>query len=374
MAVATYTHRAFFHDTDDELVDALVPFVMEGIEADERVVVVVTDTIGEALRGRIGFSDGFEVWDSSEVYTYPVRTLAGYVDTVRAGTRNGRPMRVAGQPVWTGLNALETAEWTCVEAACNLVFADSPLLMLCLYDTSRLAPSVIAAALRTHPEIGRGAQVAGNPQFAPHAHQSDVRADELPPRPASCEVISIFSPSDVDPVVSFVEAFAQSNAMAESRIADLAMTVTGLITQATDYRQGPAQLRIWVAPDELTYEIESHGSLPSPFAGYLPPSPSAPDDRGLWLIAQRCDLIAVREHRGMTTVRLNFCDFLIPVRPQCDGLDELLGVCALGACDPDEMLLVEQHLTTCPECRGEFAALSRVAGLMHDPGEHQSDA
>ena len=155
MAVATYTHRAFFHDTDDELVDALVPFVLEGIEADERVVVVVTESIGETLRGRVGSSDGFDVWDSTEVYTFPIRTLAGYVDTVRAGTEDGRRMRVAGQPVWEGLSSLETAEWTCVEAACNLVFADSPLLMLCLYDTSRLDPSVLAAARRTHPHFDR---------------------------------------------------------------------------------------------------------------------------------------------------------------------------------------------------------------------------
>ncbi len=88
MAVPTYTHRAFFHDTDEELIDALVPFVMEGIEADERVVVVVTQSIGETLRERVGSSDGFDVWDSSDVYTYPVRTLAGYVDTVSDSTRD----------------------------------------------------------------------------------------------------------------------------------------------------------------------------------------------------------------------------------------------------------------------------------------------
>lgn len=373
MAVATYTHRALFHDTDDELLDALVPFVLEGIEADERVVVVVSESIGESLRGRIGSNDEFDVWNSTEVYTYPIRTMAGYVDTVRAGTQDGRRMRVAGQPVWTGLSPLETVEWTCLEAACNVVFAESPLLMLCLYDTSRLDPSVIAAARRTHPEIRRGAQVAASPEFAPFDHQSDVRGSELPSRPESCETISIFSPSDVDPVVSFVEAFAQLQAMAESRINDLIATVRALITQATDYRLGPARLHIWANPDELTYEFESQGSLASPFAGYLPPSPSAPDERGLWVIGQQCDLIAVREHRDMTTIRLNFCDYLVPVRPDCSGVDKLLGVYALRACEPDEMALVEQHLTTCAECRAELDTLSQVVGLMHHPGEDQAD-
>jgi MEDS: MEthanogen/methylotroph, DcmR Sensory domain/Putative zinc-finger len=373
LAVATYTHRAFFHDTDDELLDVLVPFVLEGIEADERVVVVVTESIGESLRGRIGSSDGFDVWDSTEVYTYPVRTLAGYVDTVRAGTEDGRRMRVAGQPIWEGLTPLEIAEWTCLEAACNLVFAESPLLMLCLYDTSRLDPSVIAAARRTHPEIRRGAQVTASPEFAPVDHQSEVRASELPPRPESSEAISIFSPSDIEPVASFVEAFAESRAMADSRITALTVTVRALLTQATDYRLGPAQLHIWATTEELTYEIESHGSLASPFAGYLPPSPSGPEDGGLWVIGQQCDLIAVRERSGATTVRLNFCDYLVPVRPQCNGVDELLGVYALRACDAEEMALVEEHLTTCDECKAELETLSHVVGLMHDPGEGHAD-
>lgn len=366
MAVATYTHRALFHDTDDELVDALVPFVLEGIEADERVVVVVPASIGDALRGRIGSSDGFDVWDSRDVYTYPTRTLSGYVDTVRAGTEQGRRMRVAGQPIWAGMNPLEVAEWACVEAACNVVFAESPLLMLCLYDTSRLDPSVIATARRTHPEIRRGSLVAASPEFAPFDYQSDVRASDLPPRPVACETISIFSLSDLGPVVSFVEGFAQSQAMAERRITDLTATVRGLLTEAVDYQMGPAVLRIWATPQELTYEIESHGSLTSPFAGYLPPSQSAPHDGGLWLVGQQCELIAVREQRGMTTVRLSFNDYLVAVRPQCDGIDELLGVCALQACDPEELALVEKHLTTCTECQAEFEMLRRVVGLMND--------
>ena len=369
MAVASYTHRALFHDTDDELVDALVPFVLEGIEADERVVVVVSESIGETLRGRIGPNDEFDVWNSTEVYTHPIWTLAGYVDTVRASTQDGRRMRVAGQPVWEGLNALETVEWTCVEAACNVVFAQSPLLMLCLYDTSRLDPSVIAAARRTHPEIRRGAQVTPSPEFAPLDHQSDVRASELPSRPESCETISIFSPSDVDPVVSFVEAFAESEAMADSRTTDLTATVRALITQAIDYRLGPAKLHIWASPDELTYEIESHGSLSSPFAGYLPPSPSTHDDRGLWFVGQQCDLIAVREHLGMTTLRLNFSDHLVSVRPQCDGVDKLLGVYALRSCDDEESARVEEHLSSCAECRAELDTLGHVVGLMRDAGE-----
>jgi hypothetical protein len=163
--------------------------------------------------------------------------------------------------------------------------------------------------------------------------------------------------------------------MADSRISDLTLTVRELLTHSIDYGLGPAQLHIWADPEELTYEIEGQGSLPSPFAGYLPPSAATPDDSGLWLIGQKCDLIAVREHRGLITVRVNFCDYLLSARPECNGIDELLGVYALRACDPEEMALVEAHLTTCTECQAELDRLSRVVGLMKDPDSpHPSDS
>ena len=71
MAVATYAHRALFHETNDELVDCLVPFVTGGIEANEGVVVIVAASVGEILRQRIGSNVGYDVWDSTDVYTFP---------------------------------------------------------------------------------------------------------------------------------------------------------------------------------------------------------------------------------------------------------------------------------------------------------------
>lgn len=41
-----------------------------------------------------------------------------------------------------------------------------------------------------------------------------------------------------------------------------------------------------------------------------------------------------------------------------------LGVYALGAADTEERMLVESHLTTCPECRAELARLGPLPGLL----------
>lgn len=363
-----YTHRALFHDGNEELVAELVPFVTEGIEADERVVVVVSSAVGDLLRERIGPELAFDLWNSTDVYTYPVQTLAAYVDTVRAATEQGRRMRVAGQPIWSGLSPLATTEWTCVEAACNVVFADSPLLMLCPYDTSRLDPAVIAAARRTHPEIHHGSHLATSPEFSPADHQSGVRSSGLPLRPASSEQISMFSSTDLSAVLSFVEDFARTRATSAGRITDLQLALEELLTRSIDYRVGAAQLHIWTTDDELVVEVESSGLLASPFAGYLPPSTSSPAaEEGLWLAGQKCDLIAVRQHNGHTTVRLHIADYLVASRPACEGIDKMLGVFAMGACDADEESRVAAHVSTCAECRAEVDRLARLVGLMEPP-------
>lgn len=369
MVVETYTHQALFHDSDDELVDGLVPFVMEGIEADERVVVVVSTSVGELLRERLDIATAFELWNSTDVYTYPVQTLAAYVDTVRTSTRGGRRIRVAGQPVWTGRSPLETVEWTCVEAACNIVFAQSRLKMLCPYDTSRLDPSVIAAARRTHPLIGHGSHIASSPEFAPVDHQAEVRSSELPPRPASCEQISIFSPSDLASVMSFVDAFVRARTMAGGRIAAVRLAVEELLTRAIDFRSGSARLHLWTTDTDIVVEVEVEvsGQLASPFAGYLPPALASSVDRGLWLTGLKCDLIAVRQRDDQTTVRLHISDYLVSARPECDGIDTLLGVYALRACDHEEERLVRAHLTTCAECRAEVEPFTHVVSLMDHP-------
>ena len=54
-----------------------------------------------------------------------------------------------------------------------------------------------------------------------------------------------------------------------------------------------------------------------------------------------------------------------------EELQELLGAYALDAVDPDEAVLVENHLRECPRCRAEVAELREVAGLL---GQSGSDA
>jgi hypothetical protein len=51
-----------------------------------------------------------------------------------------------------------------------------------------------------------------------------------------------------------------------------------------------------------------------------------------------------------------------------DQIEELLGVYALDALDPEEKVLVERHLEECPRCSAEVAQHLEVAGFLANSG------
>ena len=55
-----------------------------------------------------------------------------------------------------------------------------------------------------------------------------------------------------------------------------------------------------------------------------------------------------------------------PRRPE--EIEELLGAYALDAVDPEERVLVEEHLASCPRCRAELADHLAVAALLGNTG------
>ena len=50
--------------------------------------------------------------------------------------------------------------------------------------------------------------------------------------------------------------------------------------------------------------------------------------------------------------------------PACRNIRQLLGVYVVGAIDPAERTLVDDHLGTCPDCREELAGLAGLPALL----------
>ena len=361
-----YTHTAFFYEGVDELIPALARFVRDGVAADEHVLVVVDRVKGEMLVGHLGGAEGFDLADSADVYISPTRTLANYIDTVRDSTSDGRAMRVAGEPIWAGLDSVHVAEWTCVESACNLAFADSALTMLCPYDISILDPAIVVAARQTHPEFRFGDVALASEDFTdPHQFHSVIRHSVLPRPHGPFVECSVDSMADLAHVGWLIATFPEVHAVPAARISDLVSSVDYVIRTALKHDARALTVGLWLDGSHIVCDVIGPWKTTTPFAGFFAHPSERAGSPGLWCAGQRCDLIAIREQDGVTTVRLQISTVPESVNPTCAEFAEFAGVYALGACEPDEVVMIEAHLAECPTCRDENEKLAAVVAELN---------
>jgi transcriptional regulator with XRE-family HTH domain len=153
-------HSAFHYDADDQFATTMGPFLAEGIERSEAMLAVTTLRNIELLREHLGNdARSVEFIDSSSFYGTPIATLEAYRAFTQARLERGaRWVRVVGEPTWAGRSDVEVGLWTRYESLFNLVFAASPMTVVCPYDARSLAPEILRQAHLTHPHVlgGRG--------------------------------------------------------------------------------------------------------------------------------------------------------------------------------------------------------------------------
>jgi hypothetical protein len=155
------------YSTVEEFLAATLPFVCEGLDADEPILVVTKARnlvpLREALNAdahRVAFAD------SSEWYCSPPAAMASYERHVHAqlGRGAGR-VRVVGEPVWPRTSARAIAEWTRYESLLNVAFATTHVSFVCPYDAGALPSRIVADARRTHPLLRDGPNIRPSPDY-----------------------------------------------------------------------------------------------------------------------------------------------------------------------------------------------------------------
>jgi transcriptional regulator with XRE-family HTH domain len=147
-------HNALVYASDDELVRGALPFMTEGLDRKERVLVVTTKSSIEVLRDALGErAADVEFRDAPLWYPSPQAALAGYQalfdESEAAGVLR---TRIVGELVLDGLSSAETHVWMRYESLVNVLFARAEVSYICLYDSRSLPPDVLADAIHTHPE------------------------------------------------------------------------------------------------------------------------------------------------------------------------------------------------------------------------------
>jgi anti-sigma regulatory factor (Ser/Thr protein kinase) len=93
--------------------------------------------------------------------------------------------------------------------------------------------------------------------------------------------------------------------LSETKLDDLLVAVSEIVTNSILHGGGEARLRIWSAGPGLVCEIRDPGFIDDPLAGRVRPAIAGVGGRGLWLATQLCDLLQLRSSGGGNAIRLH---------------------------------------------------------------------
>jgi anti-sigma regulatory factor (Ser/Thr protein kinase) len=303
-------HQVLFYDSEEELITTALPFLREGIDADDVVLAVAPPPKIGALRDALGSdAPNVQFLDANEIYHHPVRTLAAYNNILQSHAP--RKVRGIGELDWRGLAQHEITEWGRYEAVMNVVFAASGAQAICSYDTRNASLQALDAARRTHTDVLGRHGTAGS-YTDPRVFAAGLDRSPLPAPPPHADVQRIES-QNLSDLRSFVTERAGGHDLAPTTLNNLLIAVTETATNALTHGTPPVTLHLWTTADHIICEISDHGHWqPDPLLGLLPPT-TAPPRFGLWGVRMLTDTVQIRTCQPGTAIRLH--TRLLPSRP-----------------------------------------------------------
>jgi DNA-binding NarL/FixJ family response regulator len=159
-------HEALVYSTMEEFLAATIPFIRDGLEGAEPVLVVTKEANLSAIRETLGTDAGtVNFVDAVAWYRSPPQTLEAYDRYVHTRLEEGAGrVRVIGEPVWP-TPARAVAEWKRYESAINVAWASTPVWVVCPYDAGGLPEEIVTDAKRTHPVIRTGRGTRPSPRY-----------------------------------------------------------------------------------------------------------------------------------------------------------------------------------------------------------------
>ncbi len=291
------SHEAFIYRSQPEYAAAIVAFLQAGQAAGDAGLVALPGAKARAIRAGLEGTPGEVVFtDMAELGRNPARIIP----EVQAFTDKhpGQRVRFVGEPIWPGRSAAEICEATRHEALLNLAFAQAPTTILCPYDASRLAGSVLTDARRTHQEPG----VADGTGHTWRDNLPPVCDRPLCPPPTEAEALAY--DTDLAPVRRLVGDHARRAGLGAERTVDLVLAANEIAANTISHTTGGGLLHVWHTPQEIVCQVQDRGRITDPLAGRVRHDP---DDRGhgLWLVNQVYDLVKLRTGPAGTTVRMH---------------------------------------------------------------------
>jgi anti-sigma regulatory factor (Ser/Thr protein kinase) len=295
-------HQALIYDSEDEYLSAMLPFVLDGLESADRVLVVTKQEHAEALKAALGADAGaLDFRDAEAWYIAAPRTARAYRQYL-AEHANGRQVRVVGEPVWKGRSPAAVREWVRYEAMVNVAFAEAPAWIVCPYDAREVSPEIVEHALHTHPELVD--RTENRDYLDPVSLCALLDDAELEP-PGEPPFELEFTDS-VSGVRTLVTTEAAAAGVHWERIPELVLAVNEIAGNAIRHGGGTGRIRTWAETGSFVCEISDSGpGIDDPLNGYLEPEGGEAEAGGLWVSRQLAELLEIRADSSGTTVRIH---------------------------------------------------------------------
>ncbi len=297
-------HGALFYDGSDEFA-ALVPaYLRDGMELDERLLVLADrprlELVREALGGDAAHVELEEAGERAAGAGRATRRLLDHV--ARCG--DAQRARVVSDPSALLVPAVRRSDHLRADSAANAVFASLPLSILCAYDAGALPGEVLSECRCTHPFL------LGEDGERPSASYLDPEVflrsrSPVTAVPAGAARFSCQRPVDLRRARAFLRALLPSFGLPAAAIEFLLVAVDEILANALLHGAPPRRLAAYREGAFVVCHVEDGGSgPPSLVRTYLPPDPDSSRGRGLWLAREACDSVEVASDPDGTHVRL----------------------------------------------------------------------
>jgi anti-sigma regulatory factor (Ser/Thr protein kinase) len=302
--VDRFEHEALFYRGDADFLAGLLPFVHEGLENDEAVLVAEPRPRLELLRDALGSdATAVEFLDMAEIGANPARIIGVWATALDRHTSAGRRLRGVGEPAFPGRRTAELVECRLHELLLNHAFDGGPgWRLLCPYDQEHLPRAVTQAALHTHPVHSTSATRLSSDAYAAGGHVAAF-AEGLP-EPADAVLRGVYGAGDIPATRRTVAQWARSCGLPEERVEVLELAASELATNSVRHGGGTGTLAMWLDNGAAVVQFSDTGTVTDPLTGRLSPPLDHLGGRGLYLINQLCDLVQVRSSDRGTTVRI----------------------------------------------------------------------
>lgn len=302
---ARLTHQALPFAGDDELVGAVASVAGQALQRGQPVLAVFPDDLNDRIRHRIGAgADALDVLPYDTCYDVPPRALARFVDAVCGYVADGFRPTLVGGSMLVPREPSDVLPWMHMEAVLNDALADVDAHLLCCHPRSGLDTWASDAALSTHPSVlVDGATVPNDGYMTPSAF---LAAHPEPPGPPLGDPVAaiVFDRVTLRSTRLLVAEHAARVGLAAPRCDELTVAVNEAVTNTVEHGPGTGTLRIWAGRGLLTCEVHDTGRIAEPYLGLMPPPPTSPRGRGLWLIRQLPDRTRLWSDDTGTTIRM----------------------------------------------------------------------